>query len=382
MEKIELDEGKRIRNKRSLNFIGSGIKWIAGTPDHDDLIKIHEKINILITNSNNLKYNNDRMTKIIQDINNGTTNTYILKTIIEELKNVLLTITMAKGRQINTLALNLYEIKNLIEIEKTELPIIDILEYSSVSLCRIKNSIILIIKYPIIKTRCNHFKITPLEFRHGKLQLDEQVSKCEGKFQRTANCMQILNANICKKQLEDECTLPVIQNKNNAKCVVKQEENEPLQIINPGHIIISGKHIVNNEEITGIKLINFENNVTIDKILYTNLEKIIKEYYLSHQNERFEIIKIMETEKQDLKFKKLKALRKFTIPFEEHPLRTTLIIILCFIIIFTLFWITQKILKICTKYYEIKTKKQYIQTLHKEIEKQQKINEMVLTDEK
>jgi len=41
------------RAKRGINKIGTLWKWIAGTPDHDDLITVQNKIDDLIPSNNN-----------------------------------------------------------------------------------------------------------------------------------------------------------------------------------------------------------------------------------------------------------------------------------------------------------------------------------------
>lgn len=230
-------------------------------------------------------------------------------------------------------------------------------------------AIILIIKYPLIKYQCEHYKITPLEFKHGKIEMDKQISKCNGNFQRTEKCVEILNTNICKNQKSDNCTLKILQNQNDAKCIVKQEENDKFQLINSGNIILSGKHRVNNISIDGVNLINFENDVKIDSVLYTNFEKRAKEYLIMHQNEKFEILELIESEIENLKFKNIKALRKFTIPFEKNPVKATfatLTIIASFILFI---WLLGKCFSMYKNYYVVKARKRYQNALKREYER-------------
>lgn len=350
-------------HKRAINLLGSGIKWITGIPDHDDLVQVQESINHLIENNNVLKENNRKMTELLKNVGNDNTNSYILTEITEELQNIILTLNMAKNDQINTLALNLWEIEALINVEKKQLPIINVLEYSTIHICKVKNIIILIIKYPVIKHQCEHYRVTPLEFRHGKIVMDKQISKCNGIFQRTKKCIEILNTNICQTQEQDNCTTKILQNQNNARCTVKQEENDAIQVINSGHIILSGKHQVNNASIQGVNLINFEEKVNIDSVLYTNFEKKAKEYIITHQNEKFEILELIETDNKNLRFKNIKALRKFIIPLEEHPIKTTFVIlsIIAFLILFT--WLLGKCCAMYKTYHQTKSREKYLRTL-------------------
>lgn len=350
-------------HKRSINVLGSGIKWITGNPDNDDLVRLQESINHLIDNNNAFTENHKKMTELLKDIGNENTNSQILAAIVEELENIILTLNMAKNNQINTLALNLKEIEALIKIEGEQLPIINILEYSTIHMCKINNTIVLIIKYPVINRQCEHYKVTPLEFKHGKIELDEQISKCNGLFQRTKKCVEILNTNICHSQEQDNCTIRILQDQNDAQCIVKQEENDEIQLVNSGHIILSGKHQVNNISVDGVNLVNFEDNVNIDSVSYTNFEKKIKEYIIMHQSEKFEILQLIETNRENLKFKNVKALRKFMIPIEQHPIKTTFTILIIIVLLILFVWLLGKCCVMYKTYHEAKTKKQYQRAL-------------------
>lgn len=356
-------------HKRSINILGSGIKWITGNPDHDDLVRLQESINHLIDNNNAFTENHGKMMELLKNVGSENINSQILSMLVEELENVILTINMAKNKQINTLALNLKEIEAMIEVENSQLPIINILEYSDVHICKINNTIVLIIKYPVINRQCEHFKITPLEFRHGKIEMDKQVSKCNGNFQGTSRCMEVLNTNICQSKDQDNCTMRILQNQNDAQCDVKQEENEKIQFINSGHIIVSGEHQINNISVTGINLINFNDNVHIDSIAYFNFEKKAKEYIITHRNEKFEILQLIETSKENLKFRNVKALRKFMLPLETHPIRTTFGILLIIVLIILFTWLLGKCCTIYKTYHETKSKKKYQRALICEYEK-------------
>lgn len=214
-----------------------------------------------------------------------------------------------------------------------------------------------------------NYKITTLEFRHGKIEMDGYISKCNSQYQRTKRCVEILNTNICQTQEPDNCTLKILQNESDAKCIIKQEENERIQLINSGHVILSGKHQVDNISVEGINLINFIDKVEIDSVIYTNFEKKAKEYLITHRNEKFEILKVIETERENLKFKNLKALRKFIIPLEEHPIITIFTsLTILFLLILTM-WLLTKCCYIYKTYHETKSKKEYQRALKAEYEK-------------
>ncbi len=56
------------RSKRGINELGTVWKWLAGTPDHDDFIKIQNKINDLIENNNQQFIINSKLFKEIKSL--------------------------------------------------------------------------------------------------------------------------------------------------------------------------------------------------------------------------------------------------------------------------------------------------------------------------
>lgn len=53
---------KNTRSRRSIDWIGSGIKWFAGNPDSRDLKDIFDKLSRMTDNTNKLiDNNNDQM---------------------------------------------------------------------------------------------------------------------------------------------------------------------------------------------------------------------------------------------------------------------------------------------------------------------------------
>ena len=65
---------KKPKNKRSINWIGSAWKWVAGSPDHQDMEIIENHINNTLINNNkqviiNLQFSNE-LNQIIKTFNN------------------------------------------------------------------------------------------------------------------------------------------------------------------------------------------------------------------------------------------------------------------------------------------------------------------------
>lgn len=103
------------KSKRSLDFIGTAWKWIAGSPDHEDFATIKEKVNNVLINNNkqmviNSLHNNriNNITRMINQIKNFVEINdkfkyelilnleYKLKLIKEDLVNIKYAIHWAK----------------------------------------------------------------------------------------------------------------------------------------------------------------------------------------------------------------------------------------------------------------------------------------------
>lgn len=365
----QLERRKVTRAKRSLDFLGTALSWLTGVPDHDDLIEIKQTLNDLIENNNQQRVINERFNSLLTDPMtpfNTRGSSVILSETLHKLQVILETINLAKNQQFFSQSLDLDNLEEVMKNEKnTEISLLDILEYADISVCRFGKKIIIIYKYPIIIRKCKHFKIIPLAFRHGKIQMDNEIMKCDEQFIRTKNCKNNFEYNICRMDVDDNCTTSVINNVPST-CNVLQENNEKTQFPGDGYIILDGTYEVNNESIRGINLIEFENNITIDGKLYVNHGEELKQVIKSRHDDDIEINEILESNKQN-KFTNIQSLKKYTIPFETHPIRTTCHILVSIISITLVIFL---ILKIFKAYNEFK--------IRRNVQKQQELYERAL----
>lgn len=342
------------RHKRSIEFMGTVMKWMYGVPDRKEMNEIESDINDIIKNNNKQKAINSQFERFFKtEISKETT--LFLREVMYELKNIIEIIENARNNLTITTGLNLNEIRSVISNEKTNIAIIDVLEYSKPFLFRIDDAIILAIKYPETIKKCQHFKIIPLEFRHGKLIMDESIAKCNNEFIRVENCQNFMDSNICKINHElDECTINVLKREGIIKCKVIQEENLPIQNPDYGYVIINGINQVNNKSMNGIYLLEFNETININNITYRNDKWIIREIIETRRNEKIEILEILQSNSK-YRFDNIKSLRKITIAIEEHPVMSTIYIIITIIIIIILIW---GLTKICSIYNAFQTQKQ------------------------
>jgi len=156
---------------RSLDFLGTALKVIAGTPDAADfdmlkvsearLIESNNRQAIINTQTQN-KINEltEAVNKIIKAKQNNIVDTSHLyevllarnRILITEIQNVMLTVTLAKANIINPAIFNQNDLKSVFVDHPTEVPIISLLEASNIRVLKSDSIIHVLIAYPKIKT--------------------------------------------------------------------------------------------------------------------------------------------------------------------------------------------------------------------------------------
>ena len=175
----------KVQQKRSLDFLGTTWKWIAGSPDHHDL-------DILTDNINNVLQNNDRQEIInqkfldrineISEMNNNVIKAiqesdrlnieiemelkYKLDLIKEELTNIEHAIHWAKANIVNSFILTNLEVKTIGKINNklNYGSVEEILEFSDVRIATNGTIIIYIISLPMTtEENCKSLRIKEIK---------------------------------------------------------------------------------------------------------------------------------------------------------------------------------------------------------------------------
>lgn len=350
-----LEQLTTYRSKRSLNFLGTAIKWITGNPDHDDMILIEKKLNELIENNNQLSMINTALKKNLEHLTGGEEARLeiLFEWLIKELKQIIDTINLAKSGILNTAALNLEEINAIIKNEmKTKAPLMEILEHSSFKIFSMDNVYIILIKYPIIDQKCMLYCVKPNELSEGKLQLQKYAVKCKGHYTTVRNCKRYIDTNICEYE-EHTCTQELL-NGFKTNCNMIREHMPAIEEIDDGKILIHGDHTVNNETYSGTNLILFNDSVIINNKNYSNYRVLIREYLHKSRPSQFEILNMIESENAELKIRQMSVIGKIPIEIENNPVRSTIIIIVFILLsIITIHFI----IKICGIYNSYRLRK-------------------------
>lgn len=293
---------KPTKNKRSINWIGSAWKWLAGNPDATDWDTILAKTNDLTGNSNTqytvnqylIKTTNkilDGYNRIIDEIDTNNTDRYEqtlfnkLGLIKAEIAQIVMATQLAKKGIVHSQLLNKADITNILSRTET-LPFkneLQALDYAEPSMI-VKGSLLLyVISLPQTgDTLFNNILIRSTIKNNKKIYLNFTnlfLSQSE-KYGILGNCLIIGEVTICKRnQLQKlEQSHCIVQALTGGKALCDyQFQNQPIvELIADGTIFLSNfkeKLTYGNtsQNLNGTYIINFFNEtITLGNVSYTN----------------------------------------------------------------------------------------------------------------
>lgn len=309
------------RHVRSIDFLGSALKFVAGTPDHDDYKLLLTKQNFLIENNNRQNNINsvlqNRINEITDQINvlkkslSGNLISKDDKTplfeylanrnnlIINYLNNIALSIVLAKSNLINPLILDEIDIDKLVEIEDLQVSISNLLLATKIKVLQNINVIHYILKIPKISKFCIFLNLYPVSHNDTIVKLPiTNAAKCEGITYPIDDCVQTTTENICRP-VTSSCLFEIFNN-NTASCPTESSHHLPaLQEIDDGVIILNDVYPTILEEqqkitVKGTILLMFTDTIKINNTIFkikknaTRLEahppKTVALKYLEHEN--------------------------------------------------------------------------------------------------
>lgn len=305
-----LDGLKPHKTKRSLNFIGTAWKWIAGNPDHEDFEIIKSKINNVLENNNkqviiNQMYNDriNNITKMANMITNAIHKEnhltdqlalniqYKLRLMKEEITNIKYAIHWAKAGVINSLILSDSEIRLAIQaIEKDNLPYAtpeEALDFANIKIISNKLCLLYIIYIPLTTIELYDKLLLKAVKKNQKIiEIDhEHILKNHNKiYGIISNCKTINSLSICNQKnvldISNTSCLPNLLNSRPSKCHQTNSQHIPsVEEISEGVILLNqydGEIIINSEtqKLNGTYLIKFSNSsIKIDNMKFIATEK-------------------------------------------------------------------------------------------------------------
>lgn len=288
----------RIIKKRSLNFIGTAWKWIAGNPDHEDFVTIKDKINDSLENNNKQVIINKLLTERMNNLSKITNNIkdfvknensykdnlvlslqYKLKFLKEELINIKYAIHWAKSGIVNTMLLSQDEIKMALSIlENEHLPygtIEEALEFAKIKIITDSSSLLYIINIPITESDTfENLIVKPVRRNNVVTDIPYKIILKKNKklYGSIKNCNKINKISICNQidllDLSNSSCITNLLSSLNSTCNKINGQHIPtLDNIAPGILLLndfSGQINIDNisQNLSGTYLIKF-NNATI-----------------------------------------------------------------------------------------------------------------------
>ena len=285
--------------KRSIDFLGSALKFVAGVPDHEDYMLLLTKQNFLITNNNNqIKINSafeNRINEvtsqldtlknaILSKINNKDNKTPYFEAIVNRnnliinyLNNLVLSITLAKNNLINPLIFDENEMNKIIDLENVKISLSDIIYVSKVKILQNQNSLHYIVKIPKLNQICKYVKIFPVSHNDKIVKLEvNEAAKCESHSFPISQCIQTTTVQVCKPT--NATCLNDILNSHSANCHTESSHDlakvqRPLEGVIILNDVISTK--IDNVTVSGTFLVSGAESIIINGTVFKLKEDTI-----------------------------------------------------------------------------------------------------------
>ena len=305
-----LKPSKHLLLKRSINALGTLWKYIAGSPDHEDLEIINR--NLLRLNDNNddqvviNKLFNERinnLTLITKEISNSINKEYDdIKEIIiniqnkvrlikEQLINIRYAIQWAKNKIVNSMLLNEEEIKLAIQkLSQEKMPFNnaeEALEISNINVLSNEMTIIYMIKIPLTSEETfQKIMLKPVISKENvviKINFTEILKSKNNIYGIEKQCKDYNRISICSNNqiidLRNETCISRIIYGLNSTCITTNGHHIPrVDQVKPGVLLLNnfnGSVEINSKtrNVTGTHLINFYNStIKVNGKIYSNYE--------------------------------------------------------------------------------------------------------------
>ncbi|XP_062554260.1 uncharacterized protein LOC134219532 [Armigeres subalbatus] len=316
---------KPSRNKRSINMLGSAIKFVTGNLDSEDLHIINSKLDDLRKTGNSLIKQNNRQISINSKFENRinlmhheiknqqnvlrkilgrddyivTENQKILTifqldTFSETLKSIEYSLMLAKTNIVSNLILSPNEMETIAqEIRKQGLKVHDLDEtsnYLTTTVLYKGSTLIISVNIPqLLQTKFNRVIIEPLPLGNRTIKLKYKTAfvNRDEIMAITSQCRESTTMTICeRRQLvnisDDPCEAPLIR-ETHGKCnFMERSPSTEIRTVSSGMLLLTTVHQdvpfnstcgISSRNLTGIHLITFQNcSLYINNELYENYE--------------------------------------------------------------------------------------------------------------
>lgn len=268
-DRLKLLKGKPERRARSIDWLGSAWKWIAGSPDATDWNKILQSEQSIVNNNNHQYKVNSELFGVIGDITSKTnwlidqfkngvkgpkTGEYVqdltnrVLIVKDEINEVVRACQLAKSGLVNTNLLNKEEINRIISEIET-LPYVNeiqAIEYGSPSIYTNGSLLLYTLSIPKVRNEEYNLLLTRPSIINGA-QIDLEFSKMLVNsletFGITGECLSINNSTVCheeslKKLSEDSCVARLLKG-GHTTCTFRSNNEEVVELIDEDTIFLT-----------------------------------------------------------------------------------------------------------------------------------------------
>nr|AAA28601.1 ORF3 [Drosophila virilis] len=283
------------RFARSLDFLGTALKVVAGTPDPSDFLRIRvTETQLVEANSKQILINSetqkqinrltDTINKIISSRKGDLVDTpHLFETLLarnrilnSEIQNLVLTITLAKASIVNPTILDHTDLKSLIE---QDTPIVSLIEASKIKVLQSENIIHILIAYPKVEFRCQKVSVYFVSHQQTILRLDEDtLAECEKDTFAVTGCTVTTHNTFCERARRETCA-DSLHAGNIANCHTQPSHLKAIMPVDDGVVVINEAtaHVRTDDDaevtVSGTFLITFERSATINGTEFVNLRK-------------------------------------------------------------------------------------------------------------
>lgn len=287
--------GTHHRVARSIDFLGSILKVVAGTPDAGDLERTRfTEMQLINSNNRQIEINTrvqvqiNKLTSTVNQILKVTQNSqidtgHLYETLLArnrmlsmELQNLMLAVSLAKANIVSPNILDHADLKSIWLEEPTNTPIGDLMSVSSVKVLQSPNSLHFIIKFPKIKFSCRKITIYPVAHKNFILRMpDNVIADCDGGTHNLQSCTVSPGATLCRLATETSCAREIHAG-GTAHCEIQPSDLEAITEVDEGVIIVNDNpamiQVDNGTEIRvmGTHLITFNDRARINGTLFVN----------------------------------------------------------------------------------------------------------------
>lgn len=304
--RADLDQIRRLmdsvrlhhRHARSLNFLGTALKVIAGTPDFDDFNEVKTKAEQLIeSHERQIDINTavqkriNELSSVINKLTNSAKKNEIHtghlyeaiinrnRAIITDLNNLFYSIVLAKLNVLNPSILDDQEIHKLL-FPNFNVTISDIISSSKLKVLQGNDLLYFIVKFPEVKEICKKIRTIPVVHNKKMIMLEtEFFGDCNGVFKPLQRCTQTSASDICQLGKNNNCSHKLLH-KYSAVCkTISAHHVEPIIELSDGTVLLNDDYfLVKDEEtspilIKGTYLLTFQDEINVNNTIYKNFKR-------------------------------------------------------------------------------------------------------------